>query len=317
VQKQFPGAREPWIDLSTGVNPVPYPIPELPGEIWSHLPMRSEEEALLAAAAARYSAPSPEMIVAAPGTQALIQLLPRLVPTSEVAILGPTYQEHEACWTRQGHRVSIVRDLEPNGRAKVAVAVNPNNPTGRLISVSTLRTVAAALAERHGLFVVDEAFIDVLPKAASIASELPPATIVLRSLGKAYGLAGLRLGFAIAEASLAKRIRAELGPWAVSGPALRIGKAALCDARWLAETTVRLQSDRRRLDRVLEAAGLVVLGGTPLFSLARHGEAMKIVENLGRNGIHVRAFPMEPQWLRFGLPADEQAWDRLSAALSG
>jgi cobalamin biosynthesis protein CobC len=130
-------------------------------------------------------------------------------------------------------------------------------------------------------------------------------------------LAGLRLGFAIAELSLAKRMRAELGPWAVSGPALRIGKAALCDARWLAETMVRLQSDRRRLDRVLEAAGFAVLGGTPLFSLARHGEAMKIVENLGRNGIHVRVFPMEPQWLRFGLPADEQAWDRLSAALSG
>ncbi len=281
VRKRFPGAQEPWIDLSTGINPVPFPIPELPTEIWSRLPTRSEEEALLAAAAMRYRVSNSEMIVAAPGAQALIQLLPRLSLTSHVEILGPTYEEHEACWTRQGHRVSVVKDL----------------------------------AKKNGLLIVDEAFIDVLPETASVASDLPPATIVLRSFGKIYGLAGLRLGFAIAEVSLARRIRAELGPWAVSGPALRIGEAALCDARWLAETTARLRSDQQRLDAMLEAAGFTVLGGTPLFRLARHFEAMKIVERLGRHGIHVRVFPGEPQWVRFGLPGDKQAWDRLSAAL--
>jgi cobalamin biosynthetic protein CobC len=316
ARKRFPGAPEPWIDLSTGINPVPFPIPDLPAEIWSRLPMRSEQEALLAAAATRYLVRNPEMIVAAPGTQALIQLLPRLFPTSCVEILGPTYEEHEACWARQGHRVSLVKDLGRSDGADVVVVVNPDNPTGRMIAPSALRAVAAALAKKKGLLVVDEAFIDVLPQTASTACELPPATIVLRSFGKAYGLAGLRLGFAIAEASLARRIRAELGPWAVSGPALSIGKSALCDPHWLAETTTRLQSDQRRLDAVLEAAGFTVLGGTPLFRLARHVEAGKFVERLGRHAIHVRAFPAEPQWLRFGLPADQQAWDRLSVALS-
>jgi cobalamin biosynthetic protein CobC len=315
ARKRFPGAPEPWIDLSTGINPVPFPIPELPAEVWSRLPMRSEEEALLAAAATRYRVRNSEMIVAAPGTQALIQLLPRLVPKSDVAILGPTYGEHEACWTRQGHRVSVVGDLDQANRADVVIVVNPDNPTGRVTSTSALRTIASALAKKNGLLVVDEAFVDVLPETASIAPDLPPATIVLRSFGKTYGLAGLRLGFAIAEHPLASRIRAELGPWAVSGPALHIGKAALNDARWLVEAKIRLESDRQRLDAMLEGAGFAVLGGTPLFRLVRHGEAMKIVEKLGRNGIHVRAFPREPRSLRFGLPANEQAWGRLSAAL--
>jgi cobalamin biosynthetic protein CobC len=316
ARKRFPGAEGPWIDLSTGINPVPFPIPDLPAEIWSRLPMHSEQEALLAAAATRYRVPNPEMIAAAPGTQALIQLLPRLFPKSCVEILGPTYGEHEACWTRQGHRVSQIEDLERSDGADIVVVVNPDNPTGRIIPASALRAVAAALAKKQGLLVVDEAFIDVLPETASTACELPPATIVLRSFGKAYGLAGLRLGFAIAEVSLARRIRAELGPWAVSGPALSIGKAALCDPHWLAETIVRLQADRQRLDAMLEAAGFTVLGGTPLFRLARHVEAGKFVERLGRNAIHVRAFPREPQWLRFGLPADAQAWERLCVALS-
>jgi cobalamin biosynthesis protein CobC len=315
ARKRYPDASEPWIDLSTGINPVPFPVPELPAEVWSRLPTRAEEEALLAAAATRYRVPNSDMIAAASGTQALIQLLPRLVPTSRVEILGPTYEEHEVCWTRQGHRVSVVKDLNQSDRADVVIVVNPNNPTGRLIPVSVLRTVATALAGRNGLLIVDEAFVDVLPETASIAADLPPATIVLRSFGKTYGLAGLRLGFAIAEVALATRIRAELGPWAVSGPALRIGKAALCDPHWLTETTARLQSDRQRLDAVLEAAGFAVLGGTPLFRLARHSEAPKLAERLGRHGIHVRSFLREPQWLRFGLPANKPAWDRLSAAL--
>lgn len=316
ARERFPGAPEPWIDLSTGINPAPFPIPALPTEIWSRLPTRAEEEALLAAAAIRYRVRNSEMIAAAPGAQALIQLLPRLFPKSSVEILGPTYEEHEACWMRQGHRVSVVEDLDRSDRADVVVVVNPNNPTGGIIPVSDLRTVARTLAKKNGLLVIDEAFIDVLPETASIVAELPPATIVLRSFGKAYGLAGLRLGFAIAEVSLATRIRAELGPWAVSVPALSIGKAALCDTRWLAGAVIRLESDRQRLDAMLQAAGFTVLGGTPLFRLARHCEATKIVENLGRHGIHVRSFSREAQWLRFGLPGDEQAWDRLAAALS-
>jgi cobalamin biosynthetic protein CobC len=317
ARKRFSDAPEPWIDLSTGINPVPYPIPALVADAWSRLPTRAEEEELLAAAALRYRVSSAEMIVAASGTQALIQLLPRLVPTSHVEILGPTYEEHEACWSRHGHRVSVVKELDPSERTEVVIVVNPNNPTGRLISTNALRDVASQLARKGGLLIVDEAFIDVLPETASLASDLPPATIVLRSFGKTYGLAGLRLGFAIAHRSLARRVRAELGPWAVSGPALAIGQTALRDEFWLSETVARLRSDQARLDRMLESAGFTLIGGTPLFRLARHSGAIGVVENLGRHGIHVRAFSHEPQWLRFGLPGNEPAWERISIALLG
>jgi cobalamin biosynthetic protein CobC len=317
ARKKFPDAPAPWIDLSTGINPVPYPIPELRADIWSRLPARAEEEELLAAAAMRYRVSKSRMTVAAPGTQALIQLLPRLRSKSHVAILGPTYEEHEACWTRQGHRVSVVKDIERSERADVVIVVNPDNPTGRLIPANALRKLASSLAKRNGLLVVDEAFVDVLAETASLASDLPPATIVLRSFGKAYGLAGLRLGFAIAEKSLATRIRAELGPWAVSGPALAIGTAALGDAPWLEETIARLRTDQDRLDGMLEAAGFTLVGGTPLFRLASHVKATEIVHKLGRHGVHVRVFSREPEWLRFGLPGDEPAWKRLSAALLG
>lgn len=309
VRSRYPDAPEPWIDLSTGINPVPYPMATLPPEVWSRLPTRQHQQALLEAAAARYGVRDLATIVAAPGTQALIQLLPRLVPRSRVAIIGPTYEEHEACWIRQGHEVSVVTSLDRAAGADVVIAVNPNNPTGLLLPPAMLRGM-------NGLLVVDEAFVDLLPPEASLARELPANTIVLRSFGKVYGLAGVRLGFAIAERRIADRIRDELGPWAVSGPALEIGRCALADLAWLQAATVRLAATRRKLDALLLSAGFKILGGTPLFCLAHHPDAGRLVEKLGRQGIHVRRFAREPQWLRFGLPAGESELIRLDAALA-
>jgi len=309
IRRRFPTAPEPWIDLSTGINAIPYPVPDLPTEIWSHLPVQQQEDTLREAAAVRYGVRDPATIVAAPGTQALIQLLPRLVPKSRVAVVGPTYEEHEACWIRQGHDVSIVMDLDRAGDADVVIVVNPNNPTGLLLPPS-------ALHRKRGLLIVDEAFMDLLPRSASLAGNLPANTIVLRSFGKVYGLAGIRLGFAIAEKPIVDRIRNELGPWAVSGPALEIGRQALEDSAWLQATATRLAADRRTLDALLISAGCEILGGTPLFCLARHPDAAGVADRLGRQGIHVRGFAREPQWLRFGLPADANEFGRVEAALA-
>lgn len=311
----FPDAPEPWIDLSTGINPCPYPLPPLGVDAWARLPQSSEQQALQEAAARRYGAAQPKWVVPAPGTQALIQILPRLISPSRVAVVSPTYAEHAAAWRREGHDVIEVGDLEACGAANVVVLVNPNNPTGQLIAPAQLKDLAGALCERQGLLVVDEAFADVLPRDASLVPVLPPATIVLRSFGKTYGLAGLRLGFAIAHEGLAAGLRAALGPWAVSGPALTIGAAALADDGWLAETRNRLESDSRRLDAVLAAAGCEILGGTPLFRLVRHPAASWVANVLGRHGIHVRQFQDMPTWLRFGLPGLEDAWRRLELAL--
>lgn len=315
AKARFPNAPEPWIDLSTGVNSIPYPIASLPVETWSRLPMRTGERALRSAAAARYGVRDLATVILAPGTQALIQVIPRLVPPARVAILGPTYEEHEACWRRQGHVVRVVENLQDLGEATVIVAVNPNNPTGRVVPADDLRAATHGLAGKGGLLVVDEAFIDLLPRAASLASDLPPATVVLRSFGKTYGLAGLRLGFAIAHSALADRFRAELGPWAVSGPALAIGTAALGDESWLEEARTRLARDRARLDGMLEAAGFAIIGGTPLFRLTEHPNTPEIADRLGERGIHVRRFARAPLWLRFGLPGPSREWERLAAAL--
>jgi cobalamin biosynthetic protein CobC len=307
VRRRHPAAPQPWIDLSTGINPLPYPVPDLPADGWSRLPSHEAEQALIAAAAARYHC-EPGQLVAAPGTQALIQIVPRLVARSRVAIVGPTYAEHELNWRRHGHDVAVVASLEA-ADADIVVVVNPDNPTGRLMPTQALRGAAARL------LVVDEAFIDLLPNEASLAGELPDNAIVLRSFGKVYGLAGLRLGFAIAPAPLAQRLREELGPWAVSGPALAIGTTALADDAWLQETAARLASDVRQLDALLISAGFTVLGGTPLFRLASHPTAQEKVEDLARQGIHVRAFGHQPTWLRFGLPRGDGEFRRLSAAL--
>jgi cobalamin biosynthesis protein CobC len=316
IGRRHPDAPKPWIDLSTGINPLPYPIPALPAEAWSRLPTAANEHALLAAAAARYRVQTPAAIVAAPGTQALLQIIPRLRAPSTVAVLGPTYEEHAQCWRRSGHCVRLVDEVDALADADVAIVVNPNNPTGRILPREPLVVLAARLAARGGLLVVDEAFADVLPAEVSLAPDLPPSTLVLRSFGKAYGLAGLRLGFAVAEADLATRLRNELGPWAVSGPALAIGTTALADNPWLNHTREQLAADSQRLDQLLIAAGSGMVGGTPLFRLAEHTDAQRLANRLAQRGIHVRRFSYNAAWLRFGLPGNEVEWQRLEAALA-
>lgn len=316
ARRQFPDAPEPWIDLSTGINPDPYPLPPLSSEMWSRLPQRSQQLALLQAAAERYGAANPGMVVAGAGTQAILQVIPRLVPRARVAVLGPTYSEHAVAWRLEGHDVVEVEDLGAAGSATVVVVVNPNNPTGRIVTATELRTLARALHVRDGLLVVDEAFADLLTAEISLVPDLPPATIVLRSFGKAYGLAGLRLGFAIAREAMAQRVREHLGPWAVSGPALAIGTRALADEPWLERARQALKLAGARLDQLLTVSGFEMIGATPLFRLTSHVRARQIADALGKRGIHVRRFDDHPTWVRFGLPGPEAAWQRLEKALA-
>lgn len=313
---RFPQAPEPFYDLSTGINPQPYPLPPLPAEAFTRLPEPEALAALQASAAAAYGVADPALVVAGPGTQALINLLPLLLRTGRVAVLGPTYAEHAVAWRLAGHAVIEVSEPEALTAAQVAVVVNPNNPDGRLLPARDLRLLAERLAAHDGLLVVDEAFADLLPPAASVAAALPcPGLLVLRSFGKTYGLAGLRLGFALAAAPLAARLRRALGPWAVSGPAIAAGCAALADSAWRDATARRLAAESARLDALLTAAGMALRGGTPLYRLAESHSALELYERLGRAGILVRRFPERPTLLRFGLPGSTAAWQRLEGVL--
>lgn len=317
ARQRFPNAPQPWIDLSTGINPVAYPIDAIAGDVWARLPQKSDEDLLLSAATSYFGARNPGQIVMAPGTQALIQLLPMVLDDRKksIAIVAPTYAEHALSWRRAGHDVFEARELKDCEDADVIVVVNPNNPTGQLYSTTELNACVRGLEARDGLLVVDEAFVDFLPDHCSIVPVLPPSTIVLRSVGKAFGLAGLRLGFAIGEIRIVETLRHMLGPWAVSGPALTVGSRALADKEWKRETQRLLDHDSARLRSLLVDAGLTIVGGTPLFQLARHDNAQRICEALGHRGILVRDFPYEKAWLRFGLPGNESAWTRLEVAL--
>lgn len=312
----FPDAPEPWLDLSTGVNPNPYPLPKLSPEAWARLPDRAGLARLERVAAARYRAPAGAEIVAAPGAQAVIQILPRLLRAETVGLLGFTYGEYEHVWRSAGAEVVIAETLDRLAACDLAIIVNPNNPDGRIVAPSALAALAAAMARRGGALLVDEAFIDAVPDEGGLVPALPDAAIVLRSFGKIYGLAGLRLGFAILGARRAGRLRALLGPWAVSGPAIEIGATALADEAWLAATAADLAARAADLDRLLIRRGFAPVGGAPLFRLVAHPEAERIFNALGRQGVLVRRFPARPDWLRFGLPADDKAFARLDAALA-
>jgi cobalamin biosynthetic protein CobC len=314
---RYGGSPQMWLDLSTGVNPWPWPIPgDLPGALWQRLPSRADEDILIAAAREAYAVPAGAEVVAASGTQSLIQWLPQLASDGPVAIVEPTYNEHAAAWRMDGHEVIACARLDDLPQAvRHAVVVNPNNPDGQVMSRAVLARAAAQLRERGGWLVVDEAFADIEPEISvvGLCSELP--IVVLRSFGKFYGLAGLRLGFAIASPDIAKRIALALGPWPCSGPALTIGAAALCDKDWAGRARVALQTQAHKLDDVLVGAGFTIVGGTGLFRLARRADAGKVHTALATKHIWCRRFEWADDLLRFGLPAGDGELERLAVAL--
>ncbi len=317
ARRRFPGACEPFIDLSTGINPRPYPLPRLPAELFACLPEADALAHLANIAAHAYGAPSATSVVPAPGTQILLPLVAGLSPAGRAAVVMPSYPEHIRAAALAGHRVEAVRDIADCGDANLVIVGNPNNPDGRLIDRAGLMALADKLSGRSGILVVDEAFMDIGPPGASLAADIACGNIVvLRSFGKFFGLAGLRLGFALAAPALAARLAAMLGPWAVSGPALAVGAQALADAAWIDRTRRELAQQSQKLDALLTSAGFDIVGGTSLFRLARSAAASALFEKLGRAGIMVRRFPDRSDWLRFGLPGDEQAWRRLAGALA-
>jgi cobalamin biosynthetic protein CobC len=317
ARRLFADAPEPFIDLSTGINPYSYPLPQLPPELFTRLPDPEALAALAAIAAQTYGAPSAAHVVPAPGTQILLPLIATLVDPGRAAVVAPTYREHARAAALAGHRVAEIADLAAAREAMLVIVTNPNNPDGRLFDKNELIALAKRLASRGGLLIVDEAFMDVGPAGASLAGEVGRnAIVVLRSFGKFSGLAGIRLGFALAPPQLAARLSARLGPWAVSGPALAIGTTALADRVWIEETRRYLIAAADRLKAILLGARIEIVGGTALFQLARTQAASDLFHHLGRAGILVRNFPEHLSWLRFGLPGTEKAWARLQMAMA-
>lgn len=297
----YGGERGGWLDLSTGINPNPYPIPDIPPHFWRVLPDEQAKADLIAAAKLFWGVPEGAVVVPAAGVSALIAVLPSLADASDVSILGPTYNEFAAAFSGQDW---AIQDAAP-----VQVRIHPNNPDGRLFSRDEI-------TDTHDqLTIIDESFGDICPENSLIDLAIKPNHIILKGTGKFWGLAGLRLGFAITTPELADAITQRLGPWNTSGPAQFVGRRMLSDMRWVENTRVELSIMSQALDGVLTQNGHKVLGGTDLFRLVETSDAKALSEHLCHNHILTRIFPYSETWVRFGLPANTSDLARLNDAL--
>lgn len=301
-----------WLDLSTGINPISFEPPPIPNAVWQRLPQ--EQDGLLQAAASYYGSKN---LLPIAGSQAAIQVLPRLRAHCRVGTLHPAYAEHAHAWRSAGHEVIDLSPAEINtalDQLDVLVLIQPNNPTAATFTQAQLHEWHARLQARHGWLIIDEAFIEATPLPSMVQKEMPQGLIVLRSLGKFFGLAGARVGFVFAHTELLTRIQNMLGPWSVSGPARFVAQAALLDREWQLATSVRLQQDSARLAQLLQSAHFLP-SGCALFQWVLTAQAAAIHQQLAQRGILTRLFT-QPHSLRFGLPGNEAEWARLQTALA-
>ena len=298
-----------WVDLSTGIHPIGYPVPPVPPDAWRRLP--EEEDGLDETAAAYYG--SPHLLPCA-GSQAAIQALPTLRAPCRVGILAPTYVEHAQAWRKAGHEVTELTEYAPALALDVLLLVNPNNPTGRLIAPETLLEWHAQIAARGGWLVVDEAFMDATPEHSLATQAGLPGLVILRSLGKFFGLAGIRAGFVLAWPSLLAALREKLGPWHVPAPTRHVAHQALADRDWQAAQRLWLVEQSAKLADLLTRHDLPPAGGTALFQWVSTPQAAELHQHLARLGVLTRLFA-QPSSLRFGLPGDERGWAKLDYLL--
>lgn len=311
---RYGGKREDWLDLSTGINPRAYPLPELPAFLFARLPESAGAVMLKKAAQNYYRVPARQQIVVANGTQAIIQVLPRMFGKNvSVDIISPTYDEHAYCWRRNGAKVREVATLEEVA-GNIVVLVNPNNPDGRVVDAKQLQETAKQLSARNATLIVDEAFCDCRPDV-SIASAGLENVIVLKSFGKFFGLAGVRLGFAICAENHANIMREEFGPWSTSATAEAIGTKALQDQNWIEGTRYWVDESSKLLQDLLLANCFDCVGNAGLFVTVAHDMAEELYEHLCENRILTRAFSSNPKWLRFGLCENAQQLERLETVL--
>ena len=318
MRARFPQAPQPWIDLSTGINPWPYPLDSPQPEVLQRLPTATATAACRDAMAGAFGAAA-ECVLPIPGSELLIRLLPTLLRPrhgTRVAITRPTFADHAEVWRAAGCRVTETPDpLDALASTDLIVLCNPNNPDGRVWSPDRLEAARVTLAERGGWLIVDEAYADVRPDLSMATRGGRASLITLRSFGKFFGLPGLRLGALIAPQDTLETVRQYLGIWSVSGPALAAGAQAYRDCDWQQSTRHLLATARARLDAVLNATGLRVVGGAALFRFVEVDDAGSVWRHLAERGISVRRFDWSQNRLRIGLPPDTDAEARLAQAL--
>lgn len=321
AQTHWPKAPLPWLDLSAALNPQPWPVPEIPTECFQRLP--DPEYRHLCQIAAQYY--QQDSLWPVSGSQQIIELLPKLRASSVVAVPEIGYAEHEWCWRKAGHQVLRYQGTQVDHvleSCDVLVVINPNNPSAAVVSQQQLIRWHQRLQAKGGWLIVDEAFIEAYPitqaqqcSMADMANQ--PGLIVLRSIGKFFGLAGIRSGFVLTEAPLLMQIKQHLGPWHLNGVAAYLTASLLQDAVWQQQSRLWLAQQSASLVAQLEQASLPLLsvvGATPLFITLSHPNAEALQSCLAAQGIWVRLF-QTLNWLRIGIPASLEQHQRLLNAL--
>lgn len=321
--KQYNITKENWLDLSTGISPWTYPFQPLPDRVWQELPPSGSE---LLASAAKFYDVKQNSITATPGSQIAIRLLPQLFEPSKVAIPTLGYKEHAASWQMANHQTLHYHDatelleLINTNRVEHVVVINPNNPNGEKLN---LRTLDRIILKISGICIIDEAFIDYydddfdegddstsISSATKVLSDFEyDNLIILRSVGKFFGLAGIRLGFCIGFHPSLQTLNALLQPWSISHASQYIGIQALQDKQWQQQQRVKIKQHQNAFQMALNdllnqhleqhtsaEAGLF----TTVF--ADDTALNKLHHQLAKQGILTRLDNDQQSWLRFGLP---------------
>lgn len=317
VQARFGDAPTPWIDISTGINPWPYPDTQISESAHTLLPTQTLYETCQKAMADAIGV-EPDALVLAPGSELLIRLLPSVLTAKTIAILSPSYGDHARAWRVDGRTViETAAPLALADQVDAVIICQPNNPDGRMFSTDALEDALARMKRKSGWLIIDEAYVDLVPNLSLAPRVEHSNLVILRSFGKFFGLAGLRLGGLIAPQSVRAAMRERLGAWPVSGAALEIGARAYADLAWQDQTRQTLTKARIALDAVLTQAGIKVISGTDLFRyIETPGNAHALWTHLAHSGIYARRFDWTERHLRLGLPKDQNSLARLQAALS-
>jgi cobalamin biosynthetic protein CobC len=307
--KKYGGQRKDWIDLSTGINRTSYPwqesvkvhLRDLPG---SKLLMSLEE-----AASRAYKIAVDTETVATSGAQQIINLLPtHLNKYSSVAILGPTYNEYEKAFKSSNLRTNTVSEISNLSCNDIAIIVNPNNPTGKVITEEELED----LSKKVEILIIDESFKMFSSRKTQNLDNL----IQINSLGKFFGLAGVRLGFVSGPSDFIKSVRKMLGPWPISSLAAEIGLVALSDKIWISQMEKILLAGSTALHAACNSKNWRLVGKTNLFHTYATSNCFEVEEQFAAHGIWVRTFDYSETWVRIGIPTSEHELTRVKKALN-
>ena len=325
ASQQFGIAIDEWLDLSTGINPKAYPVGRIPEEIFHALPYPKRFN--LEAVARNYY--GCKNLLCVPGSQSAIELLPELRNRCRVAVPAVGYREHAWQWQKQGHELVSYADSEELDRVvdqvDVVVVINPNNPTAEQYPREQLLRWHQQLQSKAGWLIVDEAFADLYPAISLADVSHLAGLIVLKSVGKFFGLAGIRLGFVLANQAITAQLYDQLGLWVVNGPGRYLASTALGDQQWQLAAKASIVNSQKRMHRLISnywPNSEITTAGLFLSLRFNDEVAQQYYQALASQGMLVRYWPpvdgSNCALLRVGLIGenDEANWQRFEKALA-